>query len=189
MHYPTQPKVWTDGKGLTPVFIDLAGVSSSGRLHRRTPNGQHVWRLSNWMCFGRVQPCFFLPFGFKGSDAKLSRLCHHGTCLSSMVKSVVENGTEAEIWGLVLVVRVLVMMRFWLGDLWLGVTTLASGGNNTWEIHCPNLQDKNPRSDLNWLCLAMILSKVLFYERGLSPRWKPMINDQGDDGACTLLPS
>jgi hypothetical protein len=35
------------------------------------------------------------------------------------MKSVVENGMEAEIYGLAMVVRILVEMRFWLGDLLL----------------------------------------------------------------------
>jgi hypothetical protein len=33
-----------------------------------------------------------------------------------MVKSVTENGITNVIYGLLMVLRVLVMMRFWLGD-------------------------------------------------------------------------
>jgi hypothetical protein len=40
-----------------------------------------------------------------------------GYVFSTMAKLVVENGMEAEISGLVMVVRVLVGMRNWLHDL------------------------------------------------------------------------
>ena len=40
-------------------FFDLAGLSSSGRLRRRTPLGNQAWRLSDRVGFGRAQPCFF----------------------------------------------------------------------------------------------------------------------------------
>jgi hypothetical protein len=85
-----------------------------------------------------------------------------GHVFSPMVKSVVENGMEAKIWGLVSVVRVMVAKRFWLHDLWLGAAASASGGDNTWEIHSQNLQGEYTRSGLNWLCLAMALLKILF---------------------------
>jgi hypothetical protein len=69
------------------------------------------------------------------------------------------HGMEAEIWGLVMVVWVMVAMRFWLGDSWLGASTSASGGDNTGEILSVNLQGENPGPTLNligytsrWLC-------------------------------------
>jgi hypothetical protein len=37
---------------------------------------------------------------------------------------------------------------------------------------------ENPRSGLNWLCMAMTLLQALFWERGLSLGWKPKIFDQ-----------
>jgi hypothetical protein len=33
-----------------------------------------------------------------------------------MMKSVMENAMEAKIWGLILVVRFMVAMSFWLGE-------------------------------------------------------------------------
>jgi hypothetical protein len=39
----------------------------------------------------------------------------------------------------------------------------ASGDDCTGEVHSLILQGKNPRSDLNWLCLAMSLLKALFF--------------------------
>jgi hypothetical protein len=62
----------------------------------------------------------------------------------------------------------------------------ASGGDYTWGVHCPTLQDENPRSGLNWLCLEIASLKVLFCERGLSPGWKPMIYDRATTGLCTV---
>jgi hypothetical protein len=44
------------------------------------------------------------------------------------------------------------------------------GVDSTCEIQCLDLQGENPRSDLNWLCLAMILLKALFCECGPSLR-------------------
>jgi hypothetical protein len=46
-----------------------------------------------------------------------------------------------------------------------------------------DFQGQNPRSDLHWLYLAM----VLFLELRLSPGWKPKIYWLGDDDAlCTV---
>jgi hypothetical protein len=42
--------------------------------------------------------------------------CILGHAFNSMVKSVEENGMEAKILGLVMVVRVQVAMSNWLGD-------------------------------------------------------------------------
>jgi hypothetical protein len=44
---------------------------------------------------------------------------------------------------------------------------MVRGGNSTGEVQGPTLQGENLRSGLNWLCLAMVLLKVLFCERGL----------------------
>jgi hypothetical protein len=40
------------------------------------------------------------------------------------------------------------------------------------------LAGENSRSSLSWLCLAMTLLKTLFYKQGLSPGWKPKIDDR-----------
>jgi hypothetical protein len=40
----------------------------------------------------------------------------------------------------------------------------ASWGDNIGEVQSPTFQGENPRSDLNWLCLAMALLKALFGE-------------------------
>jgi hypothetical protein len=37
-----------------------------------------------------------------------------------------------------------------------------SGGGSTGEVHSLIFQGENPRSRLNWLCLAMTLLKILF---------------------------
>jgi hypothetical protein len=39
---------------------------------------------------------------------------------------------------------------------------IENGGDNIGEVQCPTLQDDNPKSGLNWLCLAMILFKAFF---------------------------
>jgi hypothetical protein len=44
---------------------------------------------------------------------------------------------------------------------------MASGGNSTGEVQCPTLQGENPRSGLNWLCLAIASLRALFCECGL----------------------
>jgi hypothetical protein len=62
-----------------------------------------------------------------------------------------------------MVVRVLVAMMFWLGDSWLGEAASSSGGNNTWEIKCLNLQGENPRSSPSWLCVAMAVEGVVLW--------------------------
>jgi hypothetical protein len=49
---------------------------------------------------------------------------------------------------------------------------MESGGESTGEVQGPTLEGENLRSGLNWLCLAMVLLKVLFYERGLFSRVK-----------------
>jgi hypothetical protein len=38
----------------------------------------------------------------------------------------------------------------------------ASGGDYTGEVQSLTFQDENPKSGLNWLCLAMALLKTLF---------------------------
>jgi hypothetical protein len=37
-----------------------------------------------------------------------------------------------------------------------------SGGDNTGEVQSPTFQGENPRSSLNWLCVAMALVEALF---------------------------
>jgi hypothetical protein len=77
-----------------------------------------------------------------------------------MVMSVVENAMEAEIRGLVRVVRVMVGMGDWLGDLLLESAASTNGGGSTGEVHRLVF-----RPGLSWLCLAMALLKTLFFER------------------------
>jgi hypothetical protein len=92
--------------------------------------------------------------------------------LWSMVKSEAENNVEAKLrtnnGGSSL------CSDKELGDLWLVAAASIGGGDNTWEVQSPTLQDKNPRSGLNWFCLVMTLLNVLFCEDGLS-LWEPMI--------------
>jgi hypothetical protein len=45
--------------------MDLAGVACSERLRRRTPLGDHAWRLLDRMGFGRAHPCFYLTILFQ----------------------------------------------------------------------------------------------------------------------------
>jgi hypothetical protein len=49
---------------------------------------------------------------------------------------------------------------------------MKSGGDGTGEVQGLILQGENPRSGLNWLCLAIALLKALFCERGLFSRVK-----------------
>jgi hypothetical protein len=45
---------------------------------------------------------------------------------------------------------------------WFLQQLYESGGGNTGEVQSLTSQDENPRSDLNWLYLAMTLLKALF---------------------------
>jgi hypothetical protein len=67
------------------------------------------------------------------------------------------------------VIRVFVAMRILLGDSLLVAVALASGGDSIGEVQSLTLQDENPRSGLNWLCLTMTLLKALFCEQELFP--------------------
>jgi hypothetical protein len=53
------------------VFLDLAGVFSSGRLLQRTPLGTSCLGIarSNGICL--AYPCFFWLFGFRGNIVKV----------------------------------------------------------------------------------------------------------------------
>jgi hypothetical protein len=64
-------------------------------------------------------------------------------------------------------VRINVMLRNLLGVPGLQ-QWYACGGGSIGEVQSPISQGENPRSGLNWLCLAMFLLKALFGERGLS---------------------
>jgi hypothetical protein len=67
---------------------------------------------------------------------------------------------------------------------WVSQQQYASGGDNTGEVQSLTFQDVNPKSGLNWLCLAMSLLMALFWEWGLSSGWKPKIFESGH---CSLL--
>jgi hypothetical protein len=43
-----------------------------------------------------------------------------------------------------------------------------SGGDNTGEVQSPTFQGENPRSGLNWLCLAMSLVEAFVLRAGTS---------------------
>jgi hypothetical protein len=51
------------------------------------------------------------------------------------------------------------------------------------ELQSLTFQGENPRSGLNWFCLAMALLKALFCEWGLSSNWKFKMHDR----AATVL--
>jgi hypothetical protein len=82
-------------------------------------------------------------------------------------------------------------MHYWGTCLvfWVSQQQYASGGGNTGEVQSLAFQDVNPRSGLNWLCLAMTLLKALFLEWGLFSGWKPKIFDRATTALvhCSLL--
>jgi hypothetical protein len=96
---------------------------------------------------------------------------------------------KPNLWGLAMVIRVFVVSRNLLGDLWLVAAALASGGDSSGEVQSPTLPGENPRSGLNWLYLAMTLLKVLFSLARTFSRVKTYDRWSGDDGACALFPS
>jgi hypothetical protein len=57
-------------------------------------------------------------------------------------------------------------------------SAIESGGDNTGKVQSLTFQGENPRSGLNWLCLAMSLLEALFCERKLSLGRKPKIYDR-----------
>jgi hypothetical protein len=61
-------------------------------------------------------------------------------------------------------VQVYALLRDLLGVLGFAAAhqQYASGGGNTGEVQSLTFQDVNPRSGINWLCLAMTLLKALF---------------------------
>jgi hypothetical protein len=59
--------------------------------------------------------------------------------------------------------------RTLLGVSYLTVATSASWGGSTERVHNFIFQDKNPRSNFNWLYLAVVLLKALFRESELAP--------------------
>jgi hypothetical protein len=58
-------------------------------------------------------------------------------------------------------VRVSALLRDLLGVLGFAAA-VCNWGRNIGEVQSLTFQDENPRSDLNWLCLAMSLLKALF---------------------------
>jgi hypothetical protein len=98
-----------------------------------------------------------------------------GPTLRSMVKSEQKLTWKPSFWRLATMVRVFVVMKNLLGDLWVIAAVSANGGDNTGEDQSPTLQGENSRSGLSWLCMAMSLLKALFSERGLSPEWKSRV--------------
>ena len=83
------------------VLFDLAGVSSSGRLHRRTPMGD-AWRLlDRWDSVAM--------HGAARSSASVA------TMGKSMVKSEAEKVIEGEIGGQAMALGVFKSMGNWLG--------------------------------------------------------------------------
>jgi hypothetical protein len=73
-------------------------------IGQHTPGDCRIW----WDSV--VQPCFFSDQLVSEGAMRSFAVCfHRGTCLRPMMKSVVENGMEAEIRGLMIVVRVTVI--------------------------------------------------------------------------------
>jgi hypothetical protein len=56
---------------------------------------------------------------------------------------------------------IFVAMRNLFGDSWLIVAASTSRGDSIGEVQSPTIEGETPRFGLNWLCLAMVLLKVL----------------------------
>ena len=67
-----------------------------------------------------------------------------------------------------MVIFVLMATEIYLRDLGLVAATVGARRQHR-GVPSLILQGENPRSGLNWLCLAMTLLNELFYEQGLSP--------------------
>jgi hypothetical protein len=76
----------------------------------------YVWRLPD-LVDSVMRNHIFLTVLFRRERCKaLFSIAIIGHVFSSMVKSVAENATKEEISELLMVVRVLVKMKNWLGD-------------------------------------------------------------------------
>ena len=81
------------------VFFDLAGVSSSGKLRRRAPLGVSCLKIAGLDGIRSRATMFFLTVWFQREQCEaLQSVAIVGHAFNSMVKSVAENGMEAEIW-------------------------------------------------------------------------------------------
>jgi hypothetical protein len=102
---------------LMHVLIDLAGMSSSGRLRWRTPLGVSCLKMARSDEIRRVHSCFFRLFSFGGSVEKL--YCLLPSCDTSLKFHGEVKGGEchkSRDQGLAMVVRVFVAIRNFLGD-------------------------------------------------------------------------
>jgi hypothetical protein len=112
--------------------------------------------------FDRCTRFFLQLFGFRGSASKLCRLliswsivsfhgasgeCHVGRDLGTIDGGSSLCGEEE----LVLLICDLEQRH-------------VSGGDYTGEVQCPTFHGGNPRSGLNWLCLAIALLKAHCFE-------------------------
>jgi hypothetical protein len=108
---------------------------------------------------GRAYPCFSDHLVQEGAVQSSVIYCHHETTFHGEVRGRQYHGIRDK--------RTsnggssLCKVRNWLGDSGL-VATLQRGGDNLGEVRNLTFQGKNPRSDLDWLCLAMASLKALF---------------------------
>jgi hypothetical protein len=137
------------------IFIDLVAVACSERLRLRTPLSDSCLETAGSGGIWSSAPIFFLwPFGFRRSASKLywlliswrmfsfhgaGRECHD-----------IQDPRTRKRWS---------ESRWWLG-IGSAIRDLqqryASGGDYIGGVHSLTFQGENPRSGLNWLCLAIV---------------------------------
>jgi hypothetical protein len=153
-----------------PAIANLAWSGEFWRLRRRTPMGTSCLDIGGsdwiWLC----APCFFFwLFGFRG---RIAKLCY--PLLSWDTSLTFHDEVRSREWHDIQDMRTR-NCEFCLCDVvelaWWFVTWRKQQhykwDDSTWELQSLILQGENPRSSLNWLCLAIAL--LLFYEQGLSP--------------------
>ena len=112
------------------------------------------------MVFGRTHPCFYLTVWFQRERFEALLV------VITMEHAFSFHGAGGECHGrwdlrLTMVVCVFVAMKNWLSDRVLE-QRFVSGGDCTREAQSLMPQGEDPRSGLNWLCLAMNLLEALF---------------------------
>jgi hypothetical protein len=102
-----------------------------------------------------------------------------------MVKPVLENGMEADICGLVLVVVVRVEMRFWLDDLWLrAAASTSEGDNKSLNLHGENQGLAFIGCVSQWFCWSHCFASV---DVLLGEKLRSMIRVMTAFAHCLLL--
>jgi hypothetical protein len=108
------------------VLIDLARRSCSESTRQRTPLGDPCLEIVGLGGSQSCAPMFLSNNCFRGSASKLCWLLISWSMLTHFI-ILAENVIEGKICGGAMVAWVFVVLRNWLGDLWLGAAVCKWG--------------------------------------------------------------